>query len=149
MTVTTRTFTVVPKPAEVLEYLADFGNAEQWDPGTVSCTRLDSGPVTIGSSWRNVSKFIGREVELTYTLRESTASRVVLEGRNDSATSTDTMEVVPNGAGSRITYTADLEMHGVAKLATPIVKVVFEKLGNDTEDQMSDVLNGLSSSRKP
>ena len=72
-----------------------------------------------------------------------TPSRVVFVGTNDSATSTDTIEVVPNGAGSRITYTADLEMHGVAKLATPVVKLVFEKLGNETEDQMSDVLNGL------
>lgn len=149
MTVTTRTFTVTPKPAEVLEYLADFGNAEEWDPGTVSCTREDSGPVDIGSSWKNVSKFVGREVELTYMLKERTDSRVVFVGTNDSATSTDTIEVVPNGAGSRITYTADLEMHGVAKLATPIVKVMFEKLGNETEDQMSDVLNGLGTRRNP
>ncbi|MEJ7650422.1 MAG: SRPBCC family protein [Nakamurella sp.] len=147
MTVTTRTFTVAPKPAEVLEYLADFGNAEEWDPGTISCTRPDSGPVEIGTSWKNVSKFVGREVELTYTLQERTDSRVVFVGTNDSATSTDTIEVVPNGAGSRITYTADLEMHGVAKLATPIVKVMFEKLGNETEDQMSDVLNGLGTRR--
>ena len=26
----------------------------------------------------------------------------------------------------------DLEMHGVAKLATPVMKIEFEKLGNET-----------------
>ena len=48
-----------------------------------------------------------------------------------------------NGNGSEITYTAELEMHGGAKLLTPVMKLVFEKLGNDTEDDMARVLNRL------
>ena len=147
MTVTTRTFSVAPDPATVLEYLADFGNAEQWDPGTESCTRKDSGPVRVGSAWHNVSKIVGIETELTYTLEEWTPSKVVLVGVNDTATSTDIIEVEPDGQGSRITYTSDVEMHGIAKLATPLVKIVFAKLGNETEDQMSEVLNGLAGPR--
>jgi hypothetical protein len=31
MTTGTRTFTVTPDPATVIEYLKDFGHAEQWD----------------------------------------------------------------------------------------------------------------------
>lgn len=143
MTTTTRTFTVSPPPEAVLDYLQDFGNATEWDPGTEECTRLDSGPVAVGSSWHNRSKIAGIHTELEYTLRARTASTVVLVGENDTATSTDTIEVVPEGTGSRITYTSEVEMHGAAKLATPIVKLVFEKLGNETEDQMSDVLNKL------
>jgi hypothetical protein len=50
---------------------------------------------------------------------------------------------VPEGAVSQITYPADLQMHGAAKLATPAVKVVFEKIGNDTEEQMTKVINQL------
>ena len=34
-------------------------------------------------------------------------------------------------------------MSGAAKLATPVVKVVFEKIGSDTEDDMTVVLNRL------
>ncbi len=34
-------------------------------------------------------------------------------------------------------------MHGAAKLATPIMKLEFEKLAGDTEKQMTEVLNGL------
>jgi hypothetical protein len=51
MTTVSRTFTVDAIPGVVVPYLADFGHAEQWDPGTVSCTRNDSGPVQVGSSW--------------------------------------------------------------------------------------------------
>ena len=50
-----RVFTVEALQSVVVDYLADFGNAEEWDPGTVSCTRLDSGPVQVGARWRNVS----------------------------------------------------------------------------------------------
>ncbi|QKV73873.1 SRPBCC family protein [Amycolatopsis sp. Hca4] len=143
MTTVSRTFTVGPAPDVVVPYLADFGHAEQWDPGTERCTRNDGGPVRVGSSWHNTSKIAGISTELTYTLEQLSADRIVLVGRNDTATSTETIDVVPDGSGSRLTYTNDLEFKGAAKLAAPLGKVVFEKLGNDTERQLTDVLNGL------
>ena len=30
---------------DVVRYLADFSNTREWDPGTVTCERLGSGPV--------------------------------------------------------------------------------------------------------
>ncbi|WP_375489854.1 SRPBCC family protein [uncultured Jatrophihabitans sp.] len=138
-----RTFQVDPAPEVVVPYLADFGNAEKWDPGTERCVRNDDGPVAVGSSWNNTSKIAGISTELTYTLEQLTDDRIVLVGRNDTATSTETIEVTRSGAGSSITYTNDLEFHGAAKLAAPLGKVVFEKLGNDTEKQLTEVLNGL------
>lgn len=81
--------------------------------------------------------------ELTYVLRELTDDKLVFVGTNDSSTSTDTISVVPAGAGSTLTYRADLEMKGPAKLISPVMKLVFEKLANDTEKQLSTVLNDL------
>ncbi|WP_017935939.1 SRPBCC family protein [Nocardioides sp. Iso805N] len=138
-----RTFTVSPPPSVVIGYLQDFGNAEQWDPGTQRCTRLDEGPIRVGSRWRNESKIAGMSTELVYELVELAGDRIVFEGRNDSATSTDTITVVPHGSGSEVTYEAVIEMKGAAKLATPLVKVVFEKIGSDTEEDLTNVLNGL------
>ena len=77
MTTVSRTFDVRPQPAVVIDYLKDFGNAEQWDPGTESCTRQDSGPVQVGSSWHNVSKIAGVTTELTYTLQELTDDTII------------------------------------------------------------------------
>lgn len=145
MTTVSRTFTVNPPPATVVDYLKDFGNAPEWDPGTEKCEQLGSGPVEIGTQWHNVSKIAGVSTELTYTLEQLTADTIVLVGRNDTASSTDTITVKPSGAGSEITYEAVIEMFGAAKLAAPLVKVVFEKIGSDTEDQMSDALNRLAS----
>lgn len=50
----------------------------------------------------------------------------------------------PAAPASEITYTNELQFNGLAKVAAPLGKVVFEKLGNDTEKQLTDVLNGLA-----
>lgn len=144
MTTVTRTFTVTPPPTVVLDYLKDFSNAEEWDPGTEKCTRLDSGPVQVGSRWHNESKIAGVSTELVYELTELADDRIVLVGKNETATSTDTITVVPHEGGSEVTYRAEIVMNGAAKLAAPLVKLVFEKVGNDTEDDMVRVLNGLT-----
>jgi carbon monoxide dehydrogenase subunit G len=143
MTTVSRTFTVRPAPQVVVDYLKDFSHAEEWDPGTETCTRLDTGPVGVGSRWHNTSKIAGVSTELTYELKELTHERIVLVGTNETATSTDTITVRPHDDGSEVTYEAVIEMHGAAKLAAPVVKLVFEKIGNDTEDDMVRVLNGL------
>lgn len=140
-----RTFDVRPEPDLVVDYLKDFGNAEDWDPGTESCVRTDTGPLQVGSTWHNTSKIAGVTTELDYTLETLTHDTIVLVGRNDTATSTDTITVVPNpdGPGSRVTYEAVIELSGAARIADPIMKIVFEKIGSDTEDDMTTVLNRL------
>jgi hypothetical protein len=145
MPTVSRTCKVTPGPPAVIEYLADFGHAEQWDPGTVSCTRVGSGPVAVGAVWRNVSKFAGRTTELTYTLRELTEDRLVFIGENKGATSADTITVEADGwAGSTVTYQAELTLHGAAALFGPVVKLLFERVANDVERQLTEVLNGLA-----
>lgn len=143
MTKISRTFTVKPAPATVIEYLKDFSHATEWDPGTEACERNGSGPVQVGSTWHNTSKIAGVSTELTYELTELTDSRVQFMGSNETAKTTDTIDVVPSGTGSEITYEAIIEMSGAAKLATPLVKLVFEKIGSDTEEDMVTVLNRL------
>ncbi|WP_137146222.1 SRPBCC family protein [Mycolicibacterium sp. CR10] len=139
-----RTFNVSPSPEVVVDYLKDFGNAEQWDPGTQSCERVDSGPVSEGAYWHNVSKIFGVTAKLTYKLAELTDRKLVFVGENKSSTSIDTITVDASGAGSVITYEAQLEMHGAAKLLNPVMKLAFEKLAGETEKQMTTVLNQLA-----
>ena len=143
MTTVSRTFTVDPAPTTVIDYLKDFTHAEEWDPGTESCTREDDGPVVVGSTFHNVSKIAGVTTELTYRLTTLTHDTIVLVGENDSATSTDTITVVPAGTGSEVTYEAVIKAKGVGKLAEPLLKLVFERIGSKTEKQMTEVLNGL------
>jgi carbon monoxide dehydrogenase subunit G len=143
VSIVSRTFSVTTPPEVVIPYLADFSHAEAWDPGTVSCVATEPGPVAVGSSWHNTSKIAGISSELTYTLERLSNQQIVLVGRNKTATSTETIEVTPAGTGSSITYTNETVFNGVAKLAAPLVKIVFEKIGKDTEKQMVETLNAL------
>jgi len=139
-----RTFSVNPQPHQVIDYLKDFSNAVEWDPGTQRCTRNDGGPIGEGASWHNVSKIMGRTTELTYTLETLSDSNLVFVGKNKSATSTEKIYVDATDAGSVITYRNELEMHGLIALFNPVLKLYFEKLANDTEKQLSSVLNRLT-----
>jgi len=135
---------VNPQPHQVIDYLKDFSNAVEWDPGTQRCTRNDGGPIGEGASWHNVSKIMGRTTELTYTLETLSDSNLVFVGKNKSATSTEKIYVDATDAGSVITYRNELEMHGLIALFNPVLKLYFEKLANDTEKQLSSVLNRLT-----
>lgn len=138
-----RSFDVRAKQTAVVQYLMDFTHAEQWDPGTRSCTRLDEGPIGVGSRWLNESEFLGRMTQLEYGLVEHADDRVVFRGINKTVTSTDDIAVTALDAGCRIEYVATLKFHGLARLAGPVLKIALERLGNQTEQQMSRVLDGL------
>ena len=140
-----RTFTVASSPEGVVEYLRDFSRAEQWDPGTVTCTRLDEGPVEVGSRWRNVSTFLGRKTELVYELTREDAHSLQFVGRNDTATSTDDISITagPAPGTTRIGYHAHVEFNGLAKLGAPVAKLALEKLGTDTERNLIRVLGAV------
>lgn len=140
-----RTFTVTAPAATVLDHLADFGNARRCDPGTRHTTRNDAGPITVGANWHHVSRVLGLTTELTYTLCERTPHRLVFVGRNEDTTATDTVTVHPGAAGTVVTYHLHREMHGLAKLATPVLRAEFEKLAGRTAGNLTEVLNRLAS----
>lgn len=132
-----RTLTVrAPLPA-VVEYLKDFANAEEWDPGTVSCTQISAGPVGFGTEWRNVSEFRGRETTLTYRLERIEERRLVFVGSNKTATSTDDLTFAEAGDGTSITYHAHVDFHGLARLADPFMKKEFDRLGDELVHTMA------------
>ena len=138
-----RTFTV-NRPADVVgPYLADFATAVEWEPGTQSCDRSGAGPVAVGSRWHNVSKVLGRSTDLEYTLERLDPDRITLVGRNDSATSTDDITVRAHPDGAEIVYDSNVELHGVAKLSAPVMKLEFEKLGGETEKGIQAAVAGL------
>ena len=84
-----------------------------------------------GSSWQNVSKVFGLTTELTYTLEEMSERTIVFVGTNDRSIAYDTINVDAAGGGSVVTYRAEPPtMRGAAKLLTPVMNVVFEKLAS-------------------
>jgi hypothetical protein len=90
------------------------------------------------------SRVLGLRIELTYLLRERGPDRLVFAGHDEGATSTGTITVRPIEGGAEVTFHLEREMHGVAKLATPLAKLEFEKLGNEVVARLTAALSGLA-----
>ncbi|MFB6894546.1 SRPBCC family protein [Kitasatospora sp. NPDC056327] len=134
---------VVENPAaEVLRYLADFGNTTEWDPGTVGCVRLDTGPVVAGARWRNTSRFRGRQTDLVYRLEEYRPDRLVFVGHNRTVTATDDISVRTSKARTVLVYRASLRFNGLARLAAPFLRAEFERLADAVAERLPRVLAG-------
>jgi hypothetical protein len=129
-------------PEAVFDYLVDFSHAEEWDSGTVGCERL-SGDGGVGTRYRNVSRFLGRETTLDYTAeRVDPAGRsFTLVGGNRTVTSTDTVTVREHPQGAVVDYRAELAFHGVGALVSPLLTPFLRRLGDDTAAQLKRVLD--------
>ena len=142
-----RTVTVQRPVDRVFAYLSDFTNTNEWDPGTVRTERV-AGDGGVGTRYRNTSKFLGRETELDYLVIESVpGEKLALRGENATVVAHDTMtfERADSGGteGTTVTYRADFEFKGVAKLVAPLFAPAFKKLGDEAEAGLREALAKL------
>lgn len=115
---------------EVFAYLSDFSTTQEWDPGVIEATRLDHGPVAMGSEFRLLARFLGQTNELTYRIVElEPPTAVALRGENATVISFDRITFEPTPDGTRITYDAELTIKGRFKIADPLLALAFNRVG--------------------
>lgn len=132
------------KPAdEVYDYMVDFRSVEQWDE-TVSDARLigDQAPGK-GARYSVTVKLAGRENTLEYeTLEADRPRRVILRAETGTLTSLDEITVREISDGTELTYDAKLDPKGLAKVADPVLAVLFKRLGDSAAKGLARELNG-------
>lgn len=139
----------VPTRAPVgatFDYLSDFTSTEEWDPGTVRTT-LRHGDGGVGTTYDNVSRFLGRETRLTYVVREYDAgSRIVLRGENATVVTHDSMTLSarPDG-GTDVDYRATFAFKGWTRIVAPLLSPAFKRLGDKAEARLRQALDRLAS----
>ncbi len=118
--------------ADAFRYVAEFEHAAEWDPGVAESRKLTDAPVRVGTEYDVVVLFRGKRQRYRYRVTElDDGRRIVLEGDGDKATSVDTIVVEPSGAGSRITYTAEIKLKGLRRVAEPLLKPVLKKTADE------------------
>ena len=135
---------VVSRPApDAFRYIAAFENTAEWDPGIVESRKLTDGPVRVGSQFDVVALFRGKRQRFRYTVTElDDGRRIVLEGVGAKATSVDAITVDPSDGGSRIFYTADIQLIGLRRIAEPLLKPMLAKTGEDALAGLKQKLDG-------
>lgn len=136
-----RTLTVPRPPEEVFAYLQDFTTTTEWDPGTVSTTLLE-GDGGIGTRYHNVSQFLGRRTELIYVVKDVDAPRRLrLRGENKTVVAHDILTLLPTtSGGTELTYRAEFDFKGPARLVAPLLAPAFKRLGDEAVKGLLDAL---------
>ncbi|MCW2830509.1 MAG: polyketide cyclase [Aeromicrobium sp.] len=136
-----RTFTVSRSIEDVFDYLSDFENTNEWDPGTLETTRT-GGDGGLGTTYANRSEFMGRTTELTYeTIGFDRPTFFSARGTNKTASAMDSMTFTRDGDRTQIHYRADFAFRGVVRLVAPIVvKPKLDDLADETVEQIRRVL---------
>lgn len=135
-----RTVTVLQPIEKVWAYLADFRTSQEWDPPSVSTTRT-SGEGGVGTTYHNVSRIAGRETEVDYIVTEYVEhERFQLKGDAGSIQLLDTLTFSSTGEATSVTYRADFEPTGVAKLAEPLLPAALALLANKVAGSLEEHL---------
>lgn len=130
-------------PQDTFAFIADFANSEVWDPGTVSSKRIDGGTsVGEGASYDLIVKVGSGTAPMVYTIETyEPDTRVVLRGAGKTVTARDDIRFAPTAdGGTRVDYTADIELKGWMRLLTPFLGGAFKKLGDDAKSGMTAAL---------
>jgi dehydrogenase/reductase SDR family protein 12 len=112
------------------EYLADFSNAELWDPSVSSARRLSPGPIEVGARFEVLLGLPTGDARLEYGLEECDRhERLVFVAHTNWLRSYDTIRFEPRSDGCRIQYDADLRLFGAAYALDGPVHLGFQMSG--------------------
>jgi uncharacterized protein YndB with AHSA1/START domain len=138
-----RTVTVAKPVDQVWAFLSDFTTTEEWDPPTVRTTR-ESGDGGVGTVYKNVSKILGHETEIQYTVVEvQPLQKLQLTGKTTSMDLLDTMTFEGDENQTTVTYRAEFDPQGVAKVIEPLMPLGLKKIGDDAEESLRESLEKL------
>ena len=121
--------------------MADFSNAERWDPGVTSAHRVDTGALGLDSEFDLTVPFGGRAKVLRYRITEFEQNRrVTFSSSTSTLRSVDTLTFAARPAGCEMTYDADLRFAGPAAIANPLLSLAFRRIGDRARDSLRQVL---------
>jgi hypothetical protein len=132
-------------PEVAFDYLANFTSVAEWDPGVVESTRLDDGPLAVGSRFRVVVKTGPRATPLEYVVRElDPPRRIRLVAETSTLRSDDVITVEAGPDGSVVVYDADLMLRGAARVFSPVLGLVFDRIGDKAAAGLRGALDRLA-----
>lgn len=127
---------------DAFAFVADFANAERWDPGVASSVRSDPGPVGVGARYRLGIRMSGRVVPMDYAVTAYEAPNlVVLQGTGSGVEAIDEIRFAAHEGGTRIDYTADIRLVGRMRLLAPFAGGALARIGRAARDGMQQALD--------
>jgi len=134
--------------AAAFDYIADFANSQEWDPGTASSHRLDDGPIGLGSRFALEVRMGGRIAPMQYRIRDfDRPHRVVLVGSGSGVDAVDDIRFERIGGSTVIDYAADIRLGGLLRFVQPVLGGTFRRIGRQAAAGMDETLDDIAHGR--
>lgn len=141
-----RTVTTDAPIDEVFAYLADFSNGPEWDPGQESSVARDDGGPRLGQVYDVMVLWGDRRLPMVYEVTAFKPNHMItLVGDGSTTHAVDTLEFTEvSDGGTAVTYTADIKLKGVLRVAEPFLGSKFQELADHAESGIATQLNRLA-----
>ena len=127
------------------DYVANFENIVEWDPGVTAVRKITDGPPAVGTEYDLDLSYGGSPLSMVYRITEwDPPRRVVLEGDGDRTFAVDRISFLPRAEGSSVEYQADIQMKGIYRVAEPFLGKLFRKIGDGAVEGLDRRLRELS-----
>ena len=127
------------------DYVADFENIVEWDPGVTAVRKVTDGDPAVGTEYDLDLQYGGSPLSMTYRITEwDPPRRVVLEGDGDRSFAIDRISFLPSAKGTSVEYQADIRMKGIYRAAEPFLGKLFRRVGDGAREGMDRRLRELA-----
>ena len=134
---------VIGRPVEeVFDFATDPENEPLWQSTSLETERTSEGPLGVGATFRNTSKFLGRRIESAYEVTEmEPPRRQCIKIVSGPIPGSDCYLFEPAEGGTRFTQTFVVEVGGFFRLAEPLVARAIRRQFDADMATLKDVLD--------
>jgi uncharacterized membrane protein len=115
---------------DVYDVLEDAEKNPKWLPAMSSCTWITPPPISVGSRYEQVARYLGKEIRTTFevTAHEPGHSITIQSRQGSSFPLTVTRQVEPlDDNGCLVTETVDSDPSGFYRIASPILHAMVQR----------------------
>lgn len=137
-------FDVSASPNDALDYIADFANLMKWDESVTAVEFDPQQTFGVGARYHVSLLFAGKLNQMEYRVMQYAAGEFAeLRGENDASVAIDRITVKSRDQGCRVTYEADIRLHGWIGWLDPLLALLFAPTVNKAVKNMRANLNQL------
>lgn len=133
----------INRPAgEVFDYVADMSNNTVWQKGQVRCTWTSDPPLTLGSTYDQEAKFLGKSIVSSFEVTEYEPGARIRVSTTGGTMSIDVTRTVTPISDERCTVGAVVrgDAPGLMKVLGPILPVMVRSSVNKDYQQLKNLL---------
>jgi uncharacterized protein YndB with AHSA1/START domain len=109
-------------PADVFAVLIDVAHQPKWSKGAGKILNVSENPAILGTTWTQISKFVGRELEAHLKVTDFEANRRFGSQVDKPIPFQLLFALEPVGTGTKLTFTATGEPGGFFGVAAPLLR---------------------------